>query len=474
VGFKHTPCLMALLHMLVPLMSHAAPVAYTDAQLKLQVTSLPGAPSVPWKMFSGYIRIPGRGRIFYWFVESQGASPLDDPLLLWTNGGPGCSGLIGFLTENSPFRPTAAGNLTLNPYAWNGLANMVYVEQPVGVGYSVADGVLSYGDASSAADNLEFVKGFFAAFPQYKASDFYLTSESYGGHYLPTLSAAIVGDGGITNFRGFLVGNPITWLTYTNYGMYGTFHGHQLLPKPLWDEYVAADCRNAPGLDPGPTCANITARMDELTKHLDPYGLDFPKCNDAPLANGGRHERWTMARATRPRDAQLGYYPYFPRDYQPCTADWATTYLSRKDVQQALHAQPGGPTWAGNWSACANIAYSQQDVAAPMMPVYKKLLGAKPPIRMVIMSGDDDSVCATLGTQQFIWDLGRPIKHAWAPWFLEDGPACPGPACKQVGGYAVGFDGISLVTVHGAGHLAPATRPAQAFHVLKTFLGGGW
>jgi serine carboxypeptidase-like clade 2 len=304
------------------------------------------------------------------------------------------------------------------------------------------------------------------------------TSESYGGHYMPTLAEAIVDDGTVANFKGFLVGNPITWLTYRNYGMYGTYYGHQLLPKPLWDEYLSAGCRNASGLDPGPVCNNITGRMDKLTAHLDPYGLDFPKCNGGPLSssnlgNGGRHERWTLARAIRGRKpATTSPYPYFPSDYEPCTSDWAIDYLSRKDVQAALHALPGGPTWTGNWTACADIDYSQEDVAAPMMPVYQRLL-KKASLRMTIMSGDDDSVCATLGTQQFIWDLGLPIKRAWAPWFMDDGPGCPeGPACNQVAGYAVSYEGLSLVTVHGGGHLVPATRPTQGFEVLKRFLNG--
>ena len=159
------------------------------------------------------------------------------------------------------------------------------------------------------------------------------------------------------------------------------------------------------------------------------------------------HERHTLAKAIRPQDATLGY-PYFPRDYQPCTTDWATAYLSRKDVQAVLHATPGGPTWKGNWSACANINYSQDDVAAPMMPVYKKLI-SHGGLKMAIMSGDDDSVCATLGTQQFIWDLGLPVLFGWSPWYMDDGPRCPGPACKQVAGYAVRFQGLSLITVHG-------------------------
>lgn len=446
-------------------------VSYTPDQLRGEVKGLPGAPPVNFKQFSGYVNIGERGSLFYWYVESQSATPESDPVLLWTNGGPGCSGLIGFLTENGPFRPTANGTLSLNPAAWNQLANMVYIEQPVGVGFSVANGVLKYSDALAASDNLAFVKGFFAAFPQMRKSDFYLTSESYGGHYLPTLAEAIVTDGGVPNFKGFMVGNPITWLTYVNYGMYGTFHGHQILPKPLWDEYVAADCRHAPGLNPGEMCINITRQMDKLAAGLDPYGLDFPKCSDSPLS---RREMHALATFLRPMDAILGDYPYFPKDYQPCTTDWATAYLSRKDVQAALHTAPGGATWTGNWSACANLDYSQVDVAAPMMPVYQTLFAASPPLRMVIMSGDDDSVCATLGTQQFVWDLKRTIVSPWQPWTMNDGPVCPGPACKQVAGYHVKFDGLSLVTVHGAGHLVPATRPVQGLEVLRQFLDGKW
>ena len=89
------------------------------------------------------------------------------------------------------------------------------------------------------------------------------------------------------------------------------------------------------------------------------------------------------------------------------------------------------------------------------------------------MSGDDDSICATRGTQQWIWDLGLPIVQPWTPWYMNDGPGCDppaGPACRQVAGYVTKWRGLSLVTVHGAGHLVPATRPAQALAVLTDFL----
>lgn len=458
-------------------------VLYTAEQLTLEIKDLPSAPAVPWKQFSGYLPIPGRGELFYWFVESQSA-PATDPVLLWTNGGPGCSGLTGFLTEHGPFRPTEGGQLELNPYAWNRHASMFYIEQPVGVGFSVADGALKYTDADAASDNHALIKGFFKQFPQFAANAFYITSESYGGHYMPTLAEKIVVAGGVPNFRGFLVGNPITWLAYRNYGEFATYYGHQLLPKPLWDEYVEAGCRGKPGMAPGAQCELIEDKMSMLTDGLDPYALDFPKCNDSALASG-RHERWTMRRALgRDRASHAvgaagGAYPYFPAKYEPCDADWATAYLSRKDVQRAVHAKPRGPTWTGNWSACNEAvgdAYSGDDVAAPMMPVYARLFGRG--LKMLIMSGDDDTVCATRGTQQFIWELGRKVVSEWAPWRMDDGPGCDqtpkGQACSQVAGYAVQFDGLSLVTVHGAGHLVPATRPAQGLEVLRRFLNDTW
>ena len=180
--------------LLVCALGAAGRIPYTEYQLKSEIKKLPGAPSVVFKQFSGYIDIGPRGKLFHWFVESQSETPESDPVLLWTNGGPGCSGLVGFMIENGPFRPTANGTLALNPHAWNKLANIVYIEQPVGVGYSVANGVLAYDDALAAKDNLAFVKGFFKAFPQLSANPFYLTSESYGGHYLPTLADAIVTD----------------------------------------------------------------------------------------------------------------------------------------------------------------------------------------------------------------------------------------------------------------------------------------
>ena len=87
--------------------------------LKDQITSLPGAPPVDFDMFSGYIQLGDEERyMFYWLAESQQKSQATDPLVLWTNGGPGCSGLGGFMTEQGPFRPVNGTSLKVNPHRY--------------------------------------------------------------------------------------------------------------------------------------------------------------------------------------------------------------------------------------------------------------------------------------------------------------------------------------------------------------------
>ncbi|KAF4402582.1 hypothetical protein G4B88_012367 [Cannabis sativa] len=85
-----------------------------------KITSFPGQPPVNFQQYSGYIAVsknPKR-QLFYYFVEAE-ANPDSKPLVLWLNGGPGCSSIgAGAFCEHGPFKPI--GNTLLkNDYSWN-------------------------------------------------------------------------------------------------------------------------------------------------------------------------------------------------------------------------------------------------------------------------------------------------------------------------------------------------------------------
>lgn len=157
------------------------------------------------------------------------------------------------MTEQGPFRPNKDMSLSYNPYSWNTVANMVFIEQPCGVGFSYSsdpdNGDYKTDDATAASDNYKLIQAFFDRFPQYRANDLYITSESYGGHYMPTLAKTIVdnqakGTDSKLNFKGFAVGNPATTFYSAIPASLDTYWGHQLVSKPLWDDYQR-DCINA-------------------------------------------------------------------------------------------------------------------------------------------------------------------------------------------------------------------------------------
>jgi serine carboxypeptidase-like clade 2 len=131
--------------------------------------------------------------------------------------------------EHGAFHVNLDGkSLYLNPYAWNQAANILFVDSPVGVGYSYSNtssDILTNGDQRTAEDSLGFLLNWFERFPQYKGRDFYITGESYAGHYVPQLSQAVVRHNSlnlekIINLKGYMVGNAVTNDYYDQFGLF--------------------------------------------------------------------------------------------------------------------------------------------------------------------------------------------------------------------------------------------------------------
>ncbi|XP_020961994.1 putative serine carboxypeptidase-like 23 [Arachis ipaensis] len=167
--------------------SSSSSMAITREQEEDRIRELPGQPRVGFSQFSGYVSVNKKhGRaLFYWLTQSP-SSPNNKPLLLWLNGGPGCSSVAyGASEEIGPFRINKTGSsLYLNRFAWNTEANILFLESPAGVGFSytnTSSDLLTSGDNRTAQDALIFLVKWMSRFPQYKYRDFYIAGESYAG-----------------------------------------------------------------------------------------------------------------------------------------------------------------------------------------------------------------------------------------------------------------------------------------------------
>ncbi|CAA0827236.1 Serine carboxypeptidase-like 40 [Striga hermonthica] len=163
------------------------------------IKRLPGQPPVSFKQYSGYVTVNEKaGRaLFYYFVEADKNIASKLPLLLWLNGGPGCSSLgYGAMQELGPFRVYSDGRtLYKNEYAWNLVANVLFLETPAGVGFSYSKTKVDFvtgGDNKTANDNYVFLVNWLERFPEYKYRAFYIAGESYAGHYVPQLAQRLL------------------------------------------------------------------------------------------------------------------------------------------------------------------------------------------------------------------------------------------------------------------------------------------
>lgn len=139
--------------------------------------------------WTGTIDVTDGHRIFFWFFDSRN-DPANDPIIIWLNGGPGGSSLMGLFNECGPCWLEPDANVTVaNAWAWNNNASVLFIDQPAGVGFSsVKQGSpVAQVDMDGAEDFQTFLNLFFSdVFPDRASLPIHLAAESYGGHYAPT------------------------------------------------------------------------------------------------------------------------------------------------------------------------------------------------------------------------------------------------------------------------------------------------
>ena len=135
-----------------------------------RLLQVPGYPiSYKPNVYAGYLNTSSPSRyLHYILMESENGENNTDPLTLWMNGGPGCSSKLGFIQEIGPYyldvnTPYKLGdNLTENKFGWTKVSNLLFIDNPAGVGFSVnKDKNFVYNDTNTATDTLDALVNFF-------------------------------------------------------------------------------------------------------------------------------------------------------------------------------------------------------------------------------------------------------------------------------------------------------------------------
>ncbi|KAL0356800.1 UNVERIFIED_CONTAM: Serine carboxypeptidase II-3 [Sesamum calycinum] len=400
-----------------------------------KITDLPGQPQVSFSQFSGYVTVdPKAGRaLFYWLTESE--DPLNKPLVLWLNGGSGA------MTELGPFRVNPDGKtLWHNKNAWNTVANILFLESPAGVGFSYSNTTSDYGtgDNKTAADSYIFLINWLERFPEYKTRDFYITGESYAGHYVPQLAQLIFNKNKITNqtvinLKGIAIGNAYVDYEDEMSGMYDYFWTHALMSDEHHDA-ILKNCNFSSRESVTETCLETVAKADADRGNVFFYDIYAPLCD---------------TNSTAPSLSS----------YDPCSDNYVFTYLNTPEVQKALHANLTGIP--GPWDSCNDIiSLFWHDMPDSVLPVIKELMASG--ISVWIYSGDTDGRVPVTTTRYSMSKLGTPVKTPWYPWYYQG----------EVGGYAVEYQNVTFVTIRGAGHFVPSYQPERALAFFVSFLEG--
>ena len=144
--------------------------------------------------FSGYLTVNKtlESNMFFWFFPAQNGSA-NAPVVLWLQGGPGATSLFGLFNEHGPIQVNDDGTLSERPITWNSMYHLLYIDNPVGTGYSFTSSDQGYARSQDdvGRDLYSALSQFFQIYTDYAPNPFYVTGESYAGKYVPTVGYRI-------------------------------------------------------------------------------------------------------------------------------------------------------------------------------------------------------------------------------------------------------------------------------------------
>ncbi|KAJ3496547.1 hypothetical protein NLG97_g2582 [Lecanicillium saksenae] len=438
-----------------------AALAADKSAAQYYVRNLPGVPEdqAPVKMHAGHIEINAdtNGNLFFWHFQNKHIAN-KQRTVIWVNGGPGCSSEDGALMEIGPYRVKDKDTLVMNNGSWNEFANLLFVDNPVGTGFSYANTDSYVHELTEMAEQfVQFLEKFFAIFPEYSRDDIYIAGESYAGQYIPHIARAILDRNKERpdkwSLQGILLGNP--WMSpgeqYDSYLKFALEKGLVDKDSDIYKRLKGMEraCHNAMVGNPGkvgyPDCEDILTELLLLTRN-----------------KGAGDEECINMYDVRLKDS----YPSCGMNWPPDLSG-VTPYLRRADVVSALNINSEKKT---GWQEC-NGGVGREfhpETSKPSVELMPQLLTEIP---VLVFSGAEDLICNHIGTDDMIekleWNGGKGFEVTpgnWAPrrnWTFEGKDA----------GFWQSARNLTYVVFNEASHMVPFDYPRRSRDMLDRFMG---
>jgi carboxypeptidase C (cathepsin A) len=422
-------------------------------------------------LYSGYLNPRYTTKQYHYVFQPSESEPQEDPLLLWLNGGPGCSSLLGFLQEIGPLIfPDNSTTLEWNQkYNWNKRVNLLFFEGPIGVGFSTGkyEDVIT-DDTVYANDNLKILIEFYKKFPALKKNPLYLTGESYAGVYLPFLAENIYkynanpSEPFTINLKGMLIINGVTDQKHVTWDQKFEFmYQRGIINKKIKDRVDYA-CRVLKNKN---ECTFELERAIYVTDDVnsyDYYGVCYKHTDNVfyyfdngELIDSEEEESLGYFGDLKLGQSKLKLVP------KCINAEPLTRFFKNERVRKAFHIPPT----VKPWEICSNIKYTKNSLGS--IQLYPSLI--KSGLKIMIVAGDTDILVNPYGVMSWIRELnqkeGYKVKKPWIRWFTTDSTHS-----QQVAGFIEEFDSLTYVSVLGAGHMVPQWKRAESYRILDYFI----
>ncbi|KDN39349.1 hypothetical protein RSAG8_08866, partial [Rhizoctonia solani AG-8 WAC10335] len=420
-------------------------------------------PSV--KQYSGYFDVSEDKHLFFWFFEARD-NPESAPVAIWLNGGPGCSSSTGLFIELGPCAIVEAGNnTTINKWSWNTNVNMLFIDQPAGVGYSYTTGPTMTNSSDAAADMWVLLQMFYRRFGEY-AGELHIAGESYAGVYIPYIARAIwennkkVGDYDGEDFlkinlTSIMIGGGLTHPWYQFGATYDWWCGGE--KWQVWDKN-STECKELARDEA--TCLRMIEYCDKLNTDLV-CGAAALFCLEemTDMINQSGLNPLDGRSSCDARNGSVACYP---------ETGWILKYLNRPDIKSELGVAPHT-----DFRVCGtaiNHAFIQSgDPARNAAVLLPELI--EDGLRMLNYAGDADLLSPLSGMVLWLENLNTTVQQNFI-----NSPRIEFRSGNRKAGYirttSDGDDAgrIVLMEMYEAGHPAPYDQPHATLDMFTRWI----